>query len=86
MQCAGTDGGGDVSYQTLDEIRSRTPLERNSLALPASKWTDGTLFRNFTGQSSVVFDFTPVNPQSIVLCGQVVGPDAARRAVPRSND
>ena len=47
------------------------------MALPASKWTDGTLFRNFSGQSSMDFDFTPVNPESIVLCGQVVGPDAA---------
>ena len=56
------------------------------MALPASKWTDGTLFRNFSSQASADFDFTPVNPQSIVLCGQVVGPDTARRAVPRSND
>ena len=62
MTVAGTDGASDVSYRTLDEIRSRTPLERNSMALPASKWTDGTLFRNFSSQSSADFDFTPVNP------------------------
>jgi hypothetical protein len=67
-------------------IRSKTPLERNSMVMPASKWTDGTLFRKFTGQTSAEFDFTPVNPDSVVLCGQVVGPDASRRAAPRREE
>jgi hypothetical protein len=83
MKVTGTDGASDVSYPTLDMIRSQTPLERSSMVVPASKWTDGTLFRRFTGQSAMDFDFTPVNPDAIVLCGQVVGPDAMRRAVPR---
>jgi len=86
MRVSGTDGASDASYWTLDEVRSRTPLERNSVALPASKWTDGTLFRNFSGQAARDFDFSPVNPDSLVLCGQTVGPDFARRAIPRHND
>jgi hypothetical protein len=83
LKVTGTDGASDASYPTLDSIRSRTPLERNSISMPGSKWTDGTVFQRFVGQSTAEFDFTPVNPESIVLCGQVVGPDAARRAVPR---
>jgi hypothetical protein len=86
LKVTGTDGAGDASYSTLDMIRSKTPLERNSMVMPASKWTDGTLFRKFTGQTSAEFDFTPVNPDSVVLCGQVVGPDASRRAAPRREE
>jgi hypothetical protein len=83
LKVSGTDGAGDLSYSTLDLIRSRTPLERNSMAMPATRWTDGTLFRQFARQADTNFDFTPVNSESMVLCGQVVGPDATRRAVPR---
>ena len=86
LKVTGTDGAGDASYSTLDMIRSKTPLERNSMVMPASKWTDGTLFRKFTGQTSAEFDFTPVNPDSVVMCGQVVGPDASRRAAPRREE
>jgi hypothetical protein len=85
LKVTGTDGASDASYATLDAIRSRTPLERNSAVLPGSKWTDGTLFRSFLGQSTATFDFTPVNPDAMVLCGQVVGPDVTRRATPREN-
>jgi hypothetical protein len=83
LKVTGTDGASDISYPSLEMIRSRTPLERNSTSVPSSRWTDGSLFRKFTTQSSFEFDFAPVNPEAIVLCGQVVGPDAARRAVPR---
>jgi hypothetical protein len=88
MKVIGTDGGSDVSYWTLDEIRSRTPLERNSIALPDSKWFDGTLFRRYTGQSATDFDFRLVDPNALVLCGQIVGPAATTgsRAIPRRND
>ena len=86
MKITGTDGAGDRSFQTLDQIRSQTPLERSSIALPASKWTDGTLFRQYSGQATSVFDFTPVNPELLVLCGQVVGPQSQRRAIPRRDD
>lgn len=85
LKITGTGGASDLVYTTLDAIRSKTPLERNSMMMAGSKWTDGTLFSRFSGQSTFDFDFTPVNPDSIVLCGEVVGPDATRRAVPRPN-
>jgi hypothetical protein len=86
LKVTGTDGAGDVNYSTLEMIRSRTPLERSSMVMPASRWTDGTLFRKFLGQASAEFDFTPVNADAVVLCGQVVGPDASRRAAPRREE
>ena len=85
LKITGTDGAGDVAYTTLDAIRSRTPLERNSMMMAGSKWTDGSLFTRFGGQATFDFDFTPVNPDSLVLCGEVVGPDSMRRASPRDN-
>jgi hypothetical protein len=83
LKVTGTDGAGDLSFATLDQIRTRTPLERNSIALPASSWTDGTVFRHYKGQSSAEFDFTPVNAGAFELCGQSVGPNTQGRAVPR---
>jgi hypothetical protein len=84
LKIVGTDGAGDASYRTLEEIRTRTPLERSSMALPAARWTDGSLFRSYTGPTATTFDFTPVNPDAMLLCGRVVGPDASRRAQPRA--
>jgi hypothetical protein len=86
LKVTGTDGAGDMSFATLDLIRSKTPLERNSVALSATKWTDGTLFRQYSNQASSAFDFTLVDPEMLVLCGQVVGPDSQRRATPRADD
>jgi hypothetical protein len=87
MRVTGTDGGADLSYPTLEQIRARTPLERNSIALPVSKWTDGTLFQQFVGQASAEFDFTPVNAEMLELCGRRIGPNPSlRRAIPRRED
>ena len=84
MQIVGSDGGRDVSYTSLDQIRARTPLDRRSIALPSSKWRDGTLFRRYEGQSSPNYDFSPVSPELLELCGQRVGPNfSGDRAIPR---
>jgi hypothetical protein len=83
MSVTGTNGASEITYTTLEQIRARTPLERNSIVLPASKWWDGTLFRHFAGQASTEFDFTPVNAEALELCGRSVGPHLTSRAVPR---
>lgn len=76
MRVTGTDGGREVSYPTLEQIQAKTPLERNSIALPPSKWRDGTLFRHFEGQASADFDFTPMSSDAaLVACGRRIGPN-----------
>jgi hypothetical protein len=76
MRITGTDGaGGGERYDTLEQVRSRTPLERNSIELPSSNWTDGTLFRRFSGQASTAFDFTPLSADTLQVCGQTAGPN-----------
>ncbi len=77
-------GGGTAStYDTLEQVRSRTPLEQRSVILPRSAWTDGTLFRHYVGQTSTEFDFTPVNAEALELCGRRVGPNTTSRTVAR---
>ena len=84
MRIVGTDGGDGASYASLDQIRARTPLDRRSIALPSSKWRDGTLFRNYAGQSSTDYNFSPVTPELLEVCGQRVGPNfSGDRAIPR---
>ena len=84
MQIVGSDGGSGASYASLDQIRARTPLDRHSIALPFSKWRDGTLFRNYAGQSSTDYNFSPVSPELLEVCGQRVGPHlSADRAIAR---
>jgi hypothetical protein len=75
MKVLGSNGGRDTDYDTLDQVRSRTPLERNSASLPLSSWTDGTLFRQFIGQASAEFDFTPVRAEAVDVCGRRIGPE-----------
>jgi hypothetical protein len=80
----GTDGGGGASNASLDDIRTRTPLDRRSIVLPSSKWRDGTLFRQYAGQSSPDFDFSPVSGELLEVCGRTAGPNlSSDRAVPR---
>ena len=45
MKVTGTDGRSGFEYDTLADIQANTTLEDHSVALPPSKWTDGTLFR-----------------------------------------
>jgi hypothetical protein len=75
MKITGTDGRPGVSYDTLAQIQANTRLEDHSRALSYTKWTDGTLFRRFVGQSSDDFDFQPANGVTALnLCGSTVGP------------
>jgi hypothetical protein len=81
MRVIGTDGGSGFQYDTLEQIQARTPLERRSVALPHTKWTDGTLFRRFDGQSAVDFDFSPASAgAALEACGRRIGPAAASLA------
>lgn len=76
VRVTGTDGGREFGYSTLEEVQARTPLEHNSIWLPSSKWTDGTVFRYFQGPSTAVFDFSPISASTaLTACGQQVGPD-----------
>ena len=75
MKVSGTDGRPGFEYDTLSQIQSNTRLEARSIALPSAKWTDGTLFRRFSGQAVENFDFSPVSGVATFnICGTTVGP------------
>ena len=74
MKITGTDGRAGISYDTLAEIRANTDLEDRSVALPSTKWSDGTLFRRFVGQTSDDFDFSPASGGAFNMCATTVGP------------
>ena len=75
MKVTGTDGRRGFEYNTLADIQANTPLEGHSVALPAAKWTDGTLFRRFVNQTSDDFDFGAVgNATGLAPCGGRSGP------------
>ena len=83
MKVTGTDGRQGFSYDTLAEIQANTRLEDRSMALPPAKWTDGTLFRRFVGQTSDDFDFQPADGvTSLNICAaqsRPVQPELAPR-------
>ena len=79
MKVIATDGGRAVDYDTLDEIRSKTPLDRRSMMLPPAAWTDRALFRHYVGQASSDFDFSPASAQPFELCGRRIGPETTLR-------
>ena len=79
----GSDEGSGRLYPSLDQIARKTRLDRRSIALPSSKWRDGTLFRKYAGQSSTDYNFSPVRPELLEMCGQTVSPNlSADRAIP----
>ena len=76
MKVSGTDGRATYEYDTLGQIQLNTRLEDHSVALPSSKWTDGTLFRRFVGQASEDFDFRPASgAAAFPMCATTVGPN-----------
>ncbi len=79
MKVIATDGGRAVDYDTLDEIRSKTPLDRRSMMLPPAAWTDRALFRHYVGQASSDFDFSPASAEPLELCGRRIGPETTLR-------
>jgi hypothetical protein len=78
MKVTGTDGRQGFEYNTLREIQTKTPLEAHSSTLPPTKWTDGTLFRRFVGQTDADFDFSRASgtaaAAALVACGKSLGP------------
>ena len=71
----GTEGRPSRSYNTLEQLHANTPWEAHSVVLPSTAWTDGSLFRRFSGQASIDFDFAQVGRAApIVPCGKKVGP------------
>ena len=75
MKVTGTDGRSGFSYDSLAEIQANTTLEDNSVALPSSKWTDGTLFRRYVTPTADDFDFGPASSAAaLVACGSKIGP------------
>ena len=75
MKVTGTDGRQGFSYDSLAQIQANTTLEGHSVALPAAKWTDGTLFRRYVNQTADDFDFGPVNTAAAIMaCGSRIGP------------
>ena len=68
-------GQKGLSFSTLAQIQANTTLDAHSVELPSTKWTDGTLFRRYSGQASVDFDFGPVSSAAaLVACGTRIGP------------
>ena len=82
-------GGAVFSYTSLADFRAAHPtLDRNSVQLPASKWTDGTQFADFVSQRNPTFVFNPAGRTAQALnmpgCGQV-GPRLSAVPVAPSN-
>jgi hypothetical protein len=74
VKVTGTDGWPDATYATLAALRGSEAIEAGSTSLPYTRWTDGTLFTNFTGQVSPAFDFTLVDASGLSPCFPTSGP------------
>jgi hypothetical protein len=82
-------GGAVFSHASLAALRDGHPgLDRDSVQLPASKWTDGTQFVNFVSQRHPTFSFDPAGPSAAALnmsaCGRV-GPSPSILPEPPRN-
>ena len=76
MKVTGTDGQSGFSLQAhWLQIQAKTTLESHSVALPAAKSTDRTLFRRYVTPTADDFIFGPASSAAaMVACGRRIGP------------